>query len=182
MKELINIQRDLRAPKGQYNTFGKYRYRSAEDILNAVKPLLADNGCTLTMSDDIVLCGSFVYVKATATLVNTKGDEVTTTAYAREPISKKGMDESQVTGSTSSYARKYALNGLFCIDDTKDVDAVNDHKSEALPPEVQQAISAVNAAKSRDELVGIWNAHRTIQADPSFAQAVKNMGAQFKQA
>ena len=121
MKELIEIQKELKAPKGQYNSFGKYKYRSAEDILEAVKPLLHKHGCQLTLSDEIVLIGDRYYIKATATITN--GEEsVTTSAYAREDLDKKGMDGSQITGTASSYARKYALNGLFLIDDTKDAD------------------------------------------------------------
>ena len=121
MKELIEIQKELKAPKGQYNSFGKYKYRSAEDILEAVKPLLHKNGCQLTLSDEIVLIGDRFYVKATARLSNGMENEFTS-AYAREDLDKKGMDGSQITGTASSYARKYALNGLFCIDDTKDAD------------------------------------------------------------
>lgn len=122
MKELQQIQTELKAPKNQKNTFANFMYRSAEDVLEAVKPLLAKNGCTLTISDDIVLIGEFTYVKATATLKNSSGEVESTTAFARHEISKKGYDASQLTGSTSSYARKYALNGLFCIDDNKDAD------------------------------------------------------------
>jgi len=121
MKELIEIQKELKAPKGQYNSFGKYKYRSAEDILEAVKPLLHKYGCQLTLADDIVLIGDRYYVKAIATFRSEKGVEYTT-AYAREDLDKKGMDGSQITGTASSYARKYALNGLFLIDDTKDAD------------------------------------------------------------
>ena len=121
MKELINIQHKLKAPKGRKNSFGNYKYRSCEDILEAVKPLLAEEECTLTLSDDMVAIGERIYVKAVATI--RKGDEsVTVTAFAREAESKKGMDSSQITGTASSYARKYALNGLFLIDDTKDAD------------------------------------------------------------
>lgn len=121
MKALIEIQKELKAPKGQYNSFGKYKYRSAEDILEAVKPLLHKYGCQLTLSDEIVLIGDRYYVKATATI--TDGAEViTTNAYAREDLDKKGMDQAQVTGSVSSYARKYCLSGLLLIDDQKDPD------------------------------------------------------------
>ena len=121
MKELIKIQQELKAPKGQYNSFGKYKYRSAEDILEAVKPICHKNGCTLTLSDELKQIGDRYYIEATATL--TKDDSsISVTAYAREEESKKGMDGSQITGTASSYARKYALNGLFCIDDTKDAD------------------------------------------------------------
>lgn len=121
MKELIEIQKELKAPKGQYNSFGKYKYRSAEDILEAVKPLLHKHGCQLTISDEIVLIGDRYYVKATATITN--GEEsVQTTAYAREDFEKKGVDSSQLSGATSSYARKYCLGGLFLLDDSKDAD------------------------------------------------------------
>ena len=125
MKELISIQSTLNAPKGQYNSFGKYKYRSCEDILGAVKPLLNQHGCTLTISDDVVMVGARIYIKATATITNSAGEKEVTTAFAREEEQKKGMDSSQVTGAASSYARKYALNGLFAIDDTKDVDTLN---------------------------------------------------------
>ena len=121
MKELMQIQAELKAPKGRYNSFGKYKYRSCEDILEAVKPLLAKCGCTMTITDEIVEVGGRIYVKATAS-IKTDADEVSVTAFAREPDAKKGMDESQITGTASSYARKYALNGLFLIDDTKDAD------------------------------------------------------------
>ena len=121
MNKLQEIQHKLKAPKGQYNSFGKYKYRSCEDILEAVKPILNEVGCTLTLSDEVVLIGDRFYVKATARLKGADIDEVVT-AFAREDADKKGMDGSQVTGTSSSYARKYALNGLFCIDDTKDAD------------------------------------------------------------
>ena len=121
MKKLIAIQHELKAPKSNFNNFGKYKYRNCEDILEAVKPLLAKEECTLTITDDVVLIGDRFYIKATATI--TDGTEtVSVTAFARESAEKKGMDDSQVTGTASSYARKYALNGLFLIDDTKDAD------------------------------------------------------------
>ena len=132
MKELIMIQQGLKAPKNQRNQFGNYNYRNCEDILEAVKPLLEDQACTLRVFDDIVLIGDRFYVKATAVLTNSEGVSESTTAFAREPISKKGMDESQITGMASSYARKYALNGLFCIDDTKDADTM-DNSSHPAP-------------------------------------------------
>jgi hypothetical protein len=121
MCKLSEIQHRLKAPKGQYNSFGKYKYRSCEDILEAVKPVLHEVGCFLTLSDSLELVGDRYYVKATARLQGPDTD-VTCTAYAREDLDKKGMDGSQITGTASSYARKYALNGLFCIDDTKDAD------------------------------------------------------------
>ena len=128
VKIMQSIQSELKAPKGQTNKFGGYSYRSAEDILEAVKPLLNKYNCFLTVSDEIVEVGGRVYVKATATVNESHADPIAvTTAFAREAEVKKGMDEAQITGSASSYARKYALNGLFAIDDTKDPDAKNKH-------------------------------------------------------
>ena len=128
VKIMQSIQSELKAPKGQTNKFGGYSYRSAEDILEAVKPLLNKYNCFLTVSDEIVEVGGRVYVKATATVNESHSDPIAvTTAFAREAEVKKGMDEAQITGSASSYARKYALNGLFAIDDTKDPDATNKH-------------------------------------------------------
>ena len=122
--KLNAIQIELKAPKDQYNSFGKYKYRNAEDICKAVKPLLEKYKVALTISDEIVEVGGRVYVKATATLLDCEvSDLVAVSAYAREADDKKGMDAAQVTGATSSYARKYALNGLFLLDDTKDVDS-----------------------------------------------------------
>lgn len=122
-EKLTTIQLDLKAPKSKRNNFGNYNYRSCEDILEAVKPLLAANMCSLTLDDDVLCIGNRVYVKATATLTDhAEGATISTHAFAREAETKKGMDESQITGTASSYARKYALNGLFAIDDTKDAD------------------------------------------------------------
>ena len=122
MDELMKIQQELRAPKGQFNRFGNYSYRSTEDILEALKPLLAKYGCVVILRDDIALIGDRYYVKSEATIMNKDGQLVSTSAFAREAEAKKGMDESQITGTASSYARKYALNGLFAIDDNKDAD------------------------------------------------------------
>lgn len=121
MSKLLEIQHKLKAPKGQYNNFGKYKFRSCEDILEAVKPILYEVGCTLTLEDEVELIGDRYYIKATARLKGEDTDEKAS-AYAREAETKTGMDASQITGTASSYARKYALNGLFCIDDTKDAD------------------------------------------------------------
>lgn len=122
-EKLTTIQLDLKAPKSKRNNFGNYNYRSCEDILEAVKPLLAANMCSLTLDDDVLCIGDRVYVKATATLTDhAEGATISAHAFAREAETKKGMDESQITGTASSYARKYALNGLFAIDDTKDAD------------------------------------------------------------
>lgn len=124
--KLLNIQGELKAPKSNVNDFGHYKYRSCEDILEAAKPCLQKAKCTLTLSDDVMVLGSRYYISANATLTDTEtGEAVTVSAFAREEEIKKGMDTSQVTGAASSYARKYALNGLFCIDDTKDSDATN---------------------------------------------------------
>jgi hypothetical protein len=127
---LIQIQKELKVPKNQMNKFGNYRFRSAEDIIEAAKPICHKHDCALTISDEVVLIGDRIYVKATATLHKSDGDYFTTNGYAREEEVKKGMDAAQITGSASSYARKYALNGLFAIDDTKDADSTNDHKDE----------------------------------------------------
>ena len=122
----------MKAPKGQTNKFGGYNYRSAEDILNAVKPLLNEWNCTLVINDDIVELAGRVYIKANASLADSDSDQIITAqAFAREAETKKGMDEAQITGSASSYARKYALNALFAIDDTKDPDATNTHGKDS---------------------------------------------------
>ena len=127
-QKLQGIQSSLKAPKGQTNKFGGYKYRSCEDILTALKPLLAEWGCSLTITDSIIEVSGRIYVKALATLLDNDSDSgIPVAGFAREAEIKKGMDEAQVTGSASSYARKYALNGLFAIDDTKDADATNDH-------------------------------------------------------
>lgn len=123
---LMEIQKELKAPKGQFNRFGNYKYRSCEDIIEAVKPLAAKHKCAVVISDDILEVGGRIYVKATAALVS-DSERIETTGFARESETRKGMDDSQITGSASSYARKYALNGLFAIDDTKDADATNNH-------------------------------------------------------
>jgi len=135
MKELQLIQSALKAPKGQKNSFGNYKYRSCEDILEALKPLLAEQKCHLTVSDEIMNIGDRYYVKAEAMIRNEEGVFFITTAYAREPAEKKGMDSAQITGATSSYARKYALNGLFAIDDTKDADTMDNSKEPAVKKE-----------------------------------------------
>ena len=129
--KLMNIQQELKAPKGQYNDFGKYAYRSCEDILEAVKPLLRKEKVVLTTSDELQYIGNRYYIKATATLIDTESEAIiSNSAYAREEETKKGMDGSQITGASSSYARKYALNGLFGIDDNKDSDTTNIQSKE----------------------------------------------------
>lgn len=190
MKELVTIQQKLKAPKGQFNTFGSYKYRSCEDILESVKPILTETKCSLTLSDEMVPVGNRIYVKATATLTNEKGEKEIVTAFAREEETKKGMDGSQITGASSSYARKYALNGLFCIDDTKDSDATNTHDKEDHPAkapvstanavftgaQLNKAIAEMLAVKSRAELEKVWYAHEAMQNDKEFRNACMEMG------
>ena len=128
-QKLLEVQAKLKAPKGQYNSFGRYNYRSAEDILEAVKPLLHEVGLLQVISDEVIEVGGRIYVKATIEVFDTESEDIiTATALARESETKKGMDDSQVTGTASSYARKYALNGLYAIDDTKDADS-NEYKA-----------------------------------------------------
>lgn len=128
-EKLSKIQTELKAPKGQYNSFGKYKYRSCEDILEAVKPLLTKNKLSMQISDELLQIGDRYYVKASARLLDLEDNStMENTAYAREEEEKKGMDGSQITGTASSYARKYALNGLFLIDDTKDADTDEYHE------------------------------------------------------
>ena len=167
--DLVYIQTNLKAPKNQRNNFGGYNYRSCEDIMEAVKPLLKERGCSLTVGDDIVEIGDRVYVKATAILRTSDGKEITNTAFAREPLSKKGSDESQITGAASSYARKYALNGLFCIDDTKDADATNDHKDNG--DSVYQEIAR---CRTEDEIKAIWYKYPAMQSDAKFTGALRD--------
>ena len=143
-ESLAQIQGSLKAPKNQFNSFGKYNYRNQEDILEAVKPLL--KGLVLNISDEIILIGERYYVKATATLSNGT-DKISSSAFARESESKTGMDASQLTGSTSSYARKYALNGLFAIDDAKDADTM-DNTTPATPAKTEnKSFSTANCSK-----------------------------------
>lgn len=149
MQALKQIQQELKAPKGQYNSYGKYAYRSAEDILEAVKPLLAKYDAELILSDDITEVGGRIYVKATARFIEhdaetNTNDIATITAFAREPAERKGMDESQITGTASSYARKYALNGLFLIDDNKDVDSIEAPQTNTQPAQQAQGGARVN--------------------------------------
>ena len=130
-EKLRMIQMELKAPKGQTNSFGRYKYRSTEDILEAVKPVAHKYNCAIVVSDEMIQLGDRFYIKSTCALVDTNTDQMLNSfAYARESATKKGMDDSQITGSASSYARKYAMNGLFAIDDTKDADATNTHDKQ----------------------------------------------------
>ncbi len=193
MKELISIQSELKAPKTQYNKFGGYKYRKAEDILEAVKPLLAKQKCTLIITDDIVMVGSRIYVKATATIKNEKGEYETSTGWAREEETKKGMDGSQITGASSSYARKYALNGLLAIDDNADSDTTNDgqhqeakqqESQQAAKPAQQQAtpqyhpndlnegLGYLSRCVTKDNLVWVIQNYQPLCSNAQFMQAV----------
>lgn len=131
-EKLLKVQSELKAPKNQYNKFGSFYYRSCEDIQEGVKPLLREINAVLVVGDELVLVGDRYYIKATAKFIDAEsGESVENTAYAREETDKKGMDSSQITGSASSYARKYALNGLFCIDDVKDADTQKPEENKA---------------------------------------------------
>lgn len=181
MKELITIQSELKAPKTQVNRFGGYKYRKAEDILEAVKPLLAKQKCTLIITDDIVMVGNRIYVKATATIKNEKGEFEQTTGWAREEETKKGMDGSQITGASSSYARKYALNGLFAIDDNADSDTTNtgqqdNHHLEAQPQyhpdNLAEALEMVKRCVNRDNIKWVMGTYMPLNSNPQFMQAL----------
>ena len=143
IKKVADIQQKLKAPKNQFNKFGKYNYRSCEDILEGVKPLLGD--LVLTVNDEIVIVGDRIYVKATATITDGE-NSISNQAFARESLAKKGMDDSQITGTASSYARKYSLNGLLLIDDTKDADSMDNSNNSNQPTETD--LSWVNAIKN----------------------------------
>lgn len=153
-QKLRKVQTELKAPKGQYNSFGKYAYRSCEDILEALKPLLDREQLVLILSDSMEVVGDRVYVKATATLTNAEDESqvITTSAFAREEESKKGMDGSQVTGASSSYARKYCLNGLFNIDDNKDSDATNtgDNSSATVEMATKEQVAKLEELQLRN--------------------------------
>jgi hypothetical protein len=188
MKELVSIQSELKAPKGQFNSFGKYKYRSCEDVLEALKPLLKENECFLNMSDEIVLIGNRYYIKATATITNNSGTSLSVSAFAREEESKKGMDASQLTGATSSYARKYALNGLFAIDDNKDADATNkgDEKKEErrngedLKDKLESLKVKIDNCKYANEVLSIWNENEDLKGVAAFAAMIKERGTELK--
>lgn len=212
MKELIEIQTRLNAPKSRRNDFGKYNYRSAEDILKAVKPLLKELCCTLLLSDDVKEVGSAytyntqnkngasayqgtrVYVVATATIINSQGEKLSVQGMAREEVVKAGMDSAQITGSASSYARKYALNGLFAIDDCADADTLNTSpqytqqqgQAQFPPAQPQQrgdemspneifngyAKPAIEQARTKEELAQIYNDYAVLQPCEFFVSAL----------
>ncbi len=159
MKALLKIQNEIKAPKNQFNTFGKYKYRSCEDIMEAAKPVLNKYECLLTISDEIIDVGGRIYVKATA-VISDGNTQVHTIAYAREAETKKGMDDAQITGSASSYARKYALAGLFLLDDTKDPDATNDENKKEEKKKAwldkESVMRRLEMCKSEETLMAIW--------------------------
>lgn len=175
MKELVKIQTELRANKDLFNQFGGYGYRSTESILEAAKPFMVEYSCSIVISDEINLIGDRFYVKATATIKNDKGETESAVAFAREAISKKGMDEAQVTGAASSYARKYALCGLLAIDDRRDADSQNNggtapKTEDQLKSEFETVKKKLNACKKKDDVVklnakyeDLWNYQPYIQ-------------------
>lgn len=191
MKELITIQSELKVPKSQFNKFGNYKYRKAEDILEAVKPLLKQTSCTLNITDDIVMIGSRIYVKATATIKNSNNETEFAVGWAREEENKKGMDQSQVTGASSSYARKYALNGLFAIDDNADSDTTNygeqkenNHPSQGLPTAAQvaapmtteqilsEALGYIAMSTNKEQLSWVFGNYKMLQGNQRFTSAL----------
>lgn len=185
MKELVTIQSKLRANKTLRNDFGGFNYRSAESILATLKPLLAELNCQLIMTDDIVQVGERYYVKATATITNANGEKEQAQAFARECPSRPKMDDAQVTGAASSYARKYALNGLFAIDDTKDPDSNEYTKKrveseQAQADELQNAIREMNAATTFDAANAVWQKYEQYHNDAFFIDASKQARARTR--
>lgn len=191
------VQTELVAPKNQYNSFGKYKYRRAEDILEALKPLLKANELTLSVTDEPFFIEGRFYIKATAT-VHYNDESFSVSAYAREGDAKTGMDPAQLTGATSSYARKYALGGMFCIDDNDDPDVTNTHgvqpetaekkskkatqeDAKAVTPTatLDGAIKALKVAKNRKELTKVWKDYEGYQNNPEFVKAAGEMAKLF---
>lgn len=191
-QKLLIIQNSIKVNKDRFNTFGNYKYRSAEDILNAAKPLLAQNNCILVLSDEVVNIGNYNYIKATAKIIDIEdGSEIVNTAYAREDEKCKGMQGSQITGATSSYSRKYALNGLFLLDDVKDADSnefhyentlqnvpLNIHPNTPMPKpilnkeeKIQSIIAEINRCNDVDSLTALWNRLKNWTTDESIKKA-----------
>ena len=176
--KLLEIQKELKAPKGQRNDFGKYNYRSCEDILEAVKPLCYKNKVTLVLTDNLVNMGDRYYIRAMAILYDTESEtEISNTAYAREEETKKGMDASQITGTASSYARKYALNGLFNIDDTKDADT-NEYHKQTTKTETKTNVSVKGKEvmitdKQKEMIKGLCENDETKKAFAEYLKTIK---------
>lgn len=202
-QKLMTVQSKLKAPKGQYNTFGKYRYRSCEDILTAVKPILADVGAAIVIEDSLESVGNRIYIKATARFIEVEnGTSIINAAFAREDEVKKGMDGSQITGTASSYARKYALNGLLLIDDTKDADTdenryerenrdANEHRDPAIDrtgqpayPSREEMLKVIEvkypAGKVRDNLLMAVQAQSLDTMSDAAMKAVYNKAMEKK--
>lgn len=189
---LAKVQQQLKAPKNQRNNYGGYNYRSCEDILEAVKPLLGALSLSLLINDEIVLIGERYYVKATATIYDYKGNYVSNSGYAREELTRKGMDSAQITGAASSYARKYALNGLFAIDDTKDADALNnveEPKKQTTAPSkapekitAKQALAELAKVKSVEELkLAFTRLPQELRADDSIIEFCRKHSEELSQ-
>lgn len=181
-KKLATIQSRLKAPKNQYNSFGKYKYRSCEDILEALKPLANEQGCTITIEDSPIMVGEWHYIQATATLSDGY-NSTSVKAYARESETKSGMDSSQITGTASSYARKYALNGLFAIDDTKDADTM-DNRQKVEPNPAAKELAKVKAqlkqAKTADEIKNVLSLYLYSELKEQVKELCKARGKELK--
>ena len=185
-KKLAAIQSRLKAPKNQYNSFGKYKYRSCEDILEALKPLANEQGCTITIEDSPIMVGEWHYIQATATLSDGYNSK-SVKAYARESETKSGMDSSQITGTASSYARKYALNGLFAIDDTKDADTMDNRpktepKAETDPTtkELAKVKAQLKQAKTADEIKNVLSLYLYSELKEQVKELCKARGKELK--
>lgn len=181
-KKLATIQSRLKAPKNQYNTFGKYKYRSCEDILEALKPLANEQGCTITIEDSPIMVGEWHYIQATATLSDGYNSK-SVKAYARESETKSGMDSSQITGTASSYARKYALNGLFAIDDTKDADTMDNRQKVEPNPEAKELAKVkaqLKQAKTADEIKNVLSLYLYSELKEQVKELCKERGKELK--
>ena len=185
-KKLVAIQSRLKAPKAQYSEYGKYKYRSCEDILEALKPLLVEQGCYITIEDSPIMVGEWHYIQATATLSDGYNSK-SVKAYARESETKSGMDSSQITGTASSYARKYALNGLFAIDDTKDADTMDNRqkaepKAETDPTsnELAKVKAQLKQAKTADEIKNVLSLYLYSELKEQVKELCKSRGKELK--
>lgn len=181
-KKLATIQSRLKAPKNQYNSFGKYKYRSCEDILEALKPLANEQGCTITIEDSPIMVGEWHYIQATATLSDGYNSK-SVKAYARESETKSGMDSSQITGTASSYARKYALNGLFAIDDTKDADTMDNRPKVEPNPEAKELAKVkaqLKQAKTADEIKNVLSLYLYSELKEQVKELCKERGKELK--
>ncbi|WP_308779608.1 ERF family protein [uncultured Clostridium sp.] len=176
LEKLMNIQSELQAPKNQFNRFGKYNYRNCEDILEALKPYLKKYNCVVTLNDELIIIGDRYYVKAIATIKDTESEATeSTTAFAREEETKKGMDGSQVTGASSSYARKYALNGLFAIDDNKDSDTTNTNNKDKKVTEIKLSEAQIKRAYALGYKAGYDKANVDKQILTKFNKKIQDL-------